>query len=149
MNVTLELRVEDAEPILRKDAYEAAKYSAWLDHITKRTVSSPCSTSRDFDADRKDWNLKFLSNKRLVESFGIDYEILSEQEVLGVYIPEKVLKSRIVKLAGFSIREVQKSEPDPANAQPRYQSSICLEACKQAADRVVRNWQATLTRQAA
>lgn len=145
--VTLTLRADDAEPILREAAKDAAKFGAWCDYITKRTVNSPArnENSSNLVDIKRAWQTKFLTAKRVVESFGVEYEPTSEQETLGVYIPIKVLKSHAVNLGGLArLRHIDESEPDPANARPEYQPMIHSEACKQAAERVVRKWRETL-----
>jgi hypothetical protein len=137
--INLVMRADDAEPILWDAARQAAKYGAWADYITRRTVNPPQDLRH-----RGEWQEKFLQAKRLVEAFGVEYERVSEEETLGVYIPHKVLKSHLVKVAGMTMRHVDKSVPDPKNAMPQYSSGICSEACKAAADRVVRAWRSTL-----
>lgn len=141
--VTLDLRIEDAEPILRTYAEIAAKYGALCDHITPRTVERPSHSIPLADC-KKDWNDKFLRAKRIVESFGIEYEMTSEAETLTTYIPDKVLKSHLVKIAGMTFRHIDKSKPDPKNARPQYRSGVHAEACRQAADRAVRKWRLSL-----
>lgn len=141
--IALSLRVDDAEPILRQAAYDAAKFGAWCDYFDRRTVMRPQS-SEPIEVAKKNWLAAFLSAKRIVEAFGVEYEPTSEEETLGVYIPIKVVKSHTVKIAGFAFEHVDKSVPDPKNARPQYKSGVHAEACRQAADRVVRRWQAML-----
>jgi hypothetical protein len=142
--VTLTLRADDAEPILREAAREAASYSALCDHMTKRTVGLPCHV-KNIDERKKEWQAAFLRAKRIVESFGVEYDATSEAETLGVYIPDKVLKSHIVRVAGVAFRRVDKSVPDPKNAMPLFRGAVHSEACKAAAARVVGRWRKTLT----
>lgn len=141
--ITLDIRTEDAEPILRQYAELAARYGALVDHMTKRTVGRP-SSSLPLDECKAEWQEKFLRAKRIVESFGVDYEMTTAEETLTTYIPDKVLKSHLVKVAGVTFRHVDKSIPDPKNAMPQYRSGVHAEACKAAADRVVRRWRAAL-----
>lgn len=146
--ITLELRPEDAEPMLRQAADDAAKFGGWCDHITRRTVDMPWASAMlgrdDFDKNKQEWQSRFLQAKRIVEAFGVEYEATSEQETLTTYIPDKVLKSHLVKVAGMTWRHIDKSMPDPKNARPRYAKAVHAEACKQAADRVVRRWREIL-----
>jgi hypothetical protein len=137
--ITLELRAADAEPILREAAEHAAMYGAWCDHFTRRTVNAPFG-SDNFDDRKRLWQERFLRAKRIVAAFGIEYEQTSEEETLTVYVPDKVLKSHIVKAGGIAFRHIDKSVPDPKNAQPAYRKEVHREACRAAADRVVRRW---------
>lgn len=143
-NITLTIRADDAEPILLKAAEDAAKYGAWCDHITIRTYNAPRWRGMKLADAKKEWMAKFLQAKRIVESFGIEYEQTSEPETLTIYIPTKVLKSHIVEIAGLRMRHVDKSVPDPKNAVPEYRSDVHAEACRQAAKRAVRKWKETL-----
>lgn len=140
--ITLELRTEDAEPLLREAAERAAKYGAFLDNFTKRTYMVP--RSGPIEDAREVWKAKFLKAKRMVEAFGVEYEPTSEGETLTIYIPDKVLKSHLVKIAGVTLRHIDKSEPDFKNPLPCYRGGTHEEACRQAADRVVRRWRAMI-----
>jgi len=147
--ITLALRAEDAEPILRLHAELAARYGAFCDHITRKTVERP-NAYTPIEEARAEWLAKFLQAKRVVESFGLEYEPTSEAETLTVYVPDKVLKSRIVKgVAGMSFRLIDKSVPDPKNARPKWRGGVHQEACRHAAERVVRRWRAALAQAAA
>ncbi len=139
--VTLTIRAEDAEPILREAAYEAAKFGAWLDHITRRTYNPPSAPTPE---NRARWQARFLRAKRLVESFGIDYEPTSEEETLTVHIPMKNETRKLKTVAGIQFCEVSGGEPDYAHPQPCYRRGAHEEACQQAAQRVVRAWRSTL-----
>lgn len=139
--IMVELRPEDAEPILRRAAYEAAKYGAWVDYIDRRTYNPPSSPTAE---NRKRWQDWFLRAKRTVEGFGIEYEQTSEAETLTTHIPDKVLKSHIVNIGGIRFRHVDESVPDPKNIMPAYRGEVHSQACHAAADRVVRAWQATI-----
>lgn len=138
--ITLELRMEDAEPILREAAYEAAKYGAWCDYITPRTYNPPVRVTPEA---RAGWATRFLRAKRIVESFGVEYEPTSESETLTVHIPDKVLKSHLVKIAGMTFRHVDESVSDPKRAMPEHRREVHSQACHAAADRVVRAWKTT------
>jgi len=138
--ITLDLLAEDAEPILREAAQLAARRSAQLDHITRQTVDAPYTVPTKLEEARAAWRVEFLRAKRMVEAFGVEYEATSEAETMGVYIPDKVLKSHLRKVGAFTFRHIDKSVPDPKNARPRYLRGIHYEACAQAADRVVRRW---------
>jgi hypothetical protein len=143
MTITLELRLEDAEPILRKAAYDAALYGGrWL-HITRRCVNRPGSISdATFDATAAEWQRQYLAAERMVEAFGIEPETTSEGETLTVYVPDIVLKSHVVQMAGMAFRHIDKSKPDAnrKNWRPEYRRGVHEEAARQAAERVVRRW---------
>jgi hypothetical protein len=141
-NVTITLRVEDAEPILREAARNAAMYSSYIDYITNKTYHFSLNAN-PYNKER--WQERFLSAKRLVEAFGMEYEQVSEGETLTVYIPDKVLKAKNRYIAGLgTVREILKSKPDFKNPQPAYRGEVHGEACRQAADRVVRKWKLEL-----
>ena len=141
--VTLTLRAEDAEPILRQAADTAARYGAYLDHITRRTVGSPALylSKTSFDDFRKEWRAKFLAAKRIVEAFGVEHEPTSEAETLTVWIGMKNEKRRPLKVAGLAMVEVSGGEHDYDNTRPEYRRDVHAQACRYAADRVVRRWQ--------
>lgn len=143
--ISLEMRPDDAEPILRENAELAARYGAFCDYITSERVANRPNSTPIAEA-RKDWLTRFLRAKRIVESFGVDYEMTTEGETLTVYAPTKVLKSRLVTIAGLTFRHVEKSEPDlnPKNWSPEYRRDVHAEACRQAAKRVVRKWRESL-----
>jgi hypothetical protein len=139
--VTVALQADDAEPILRKAAYDAAKYGAWCDHINRRVYNLPVTPTEE---NRKHWQQCFLRAKRTVEGFGVDYEPTSEAETLSVHWPDKVLKSHLVNVAGMRFRHIDKSVSDPKNAMPSYRGEVHSQACHAAAERVVRAWRETL-----
>lgn len=120
--ITLELRAEDAEPILRQAAIDAAKFGAYLDFITIRTWNAPGLGGPNFKFDRALWREIFLRAKRTVESFGVDYEQTSEPETISRY------------------------DGEPYNGAPVLISDVHSCACRAAADRVVRRWKESLTR---
>lgn len=136
MNVTLELRADDAEPILRKAAYEAAKFGAWCDYITARTYNPPGSPAQR----KKEWLANFLRAKRIVETFGVEYEPTSEQETLTVGY--RYVGGRAENIVGFTV--IRGSKPDYSNPVPQYRGEVHSQACHAAADRVVRAWRRTL-----
>lgn len=145
--ITLELRPEDAEPILREAAYKTALYGGrWL-HVTRRCVNRPGVSSGDFESASKEWHREYLAAERLVEAFGVEPETTSEGETLTVYVPDIVLKSHIVDLGrGMKFRHIDSSKPDPnrKNWRPEYRRGVHEEAARQAADRVVRRWRVTV-----
>lgn len=140
--ITLTLRTDDAEPILRNAAFAAARYGGFLDHFTRKTVDMPnvYYTRGGYDVVREEWTKNFLAAKRIVEAFGIEYEPTSEEETLTIYIPHKVLKSHLVNAGGVTFRHIDKSIPDPTNSRPMFRGQIHTEACNAAAERVVRKW---------
>lgn len=131
--ITLALRAEDAEPILRQAAYNAAKYGAWCDFFTRKTVGIPAG-------ERPQWTAKFLEAKRVVEAFGVEYEATTEPETMGLYYPY-VGGKRINR--GF-FNEIVGGKPDYKNPLPQYRAEIHAEACRQACERVVRRWRQSL-----
>lgn len=135
-HVDLKLRVEDAEPILREAAREAALYGGWLDHITSRTFGSPAGSLETHDDARKRWTLKFLQSKRLVEAFGVEIEPTSEEETLTATPTYEGGKRRSVGM--FTV--VTGQTPNFKKMKPQYRREVHAEACRQAADRVVRRW---------
>jgi hypothetical protein len=140
--VTITLRVEDAEPILRSAAYRAAKNSSFCDYITRRTYNPPANPNEEH---RKYWADEFRKAKRMVEVFGVEYEMVSEQETLTVHIPMKNEKRKPIKIDGkLFAYSVSGGVPDPKNAMPCYRGQVHSEACHAAADRVVRKWRAAL-----
>jgi hypothetical protein len=137
--ISITLRQQDAEPILRRAAYDAAYYGSWCDYITPRTYSFNLRV--DADA-KKRWRDNFLRAKRLVEAFGIEYEQVSEEETLTVYIPFKNEKRKLRKVGGFGFTVLEGGVPDYDNPQPAYRGTIHTYACHAAAERVVRRWRA-------
>lgn len=140
--ITLELRPEDAEPILRQAADDAAKFGAWVDYIDRRTYDSPKGRGETLEEAKKRWRGKFLAAKRIVEAFGVDYEPTSEEEALGVYFHYVGGSRKLKKIGGIAFNVVTGSRPDFSNPHPQYRKEIHAEACRQAADRVVRRWRA-------
>lgn len=148
--INLTISADDAEPILRAAAMDAARYGSWCDYITAKTYCAPwASNGRTRIEQRADWNARFLKAKRMVEAFGVDYEMVGEAETLTVHIPMKNEKRKPRVIAGMKFVEVSGGEPDFRNPQPCYRSDVHEEACKQAAARVVRAWRAGLDRAAA
>lgn len=141
--VSISLAPADAEVILQQYAETAARYGSLGDYITRKTVDAPGSiylSAKHYDEAKREWHEKFLRAKRIVEAFGVECQYPTEAETLGVYIPSKVLKSHLVKVAGMTFEHVDKSAPDPKNSRPRYKGRVHAEACRAAADRVVANW---------
>lgn len=138
--VTITMLCADAEPFLRTAAEEAAKFGAWIDHITLKTYHAPSRGSLSLADSKVEWRRQFLRAKRIVESFGVEYELTSEEETLTVYIPSKNEKRKRVMVAGMAFTEVSGGEPDYKNPQSSYRGAVHSEACRQAADRVVRRW---------
>lgn len=138
--INLALRATDAEPILREAARDAAKYSAYLDCITRQTGNSPKSSGESLADARKDWQAKFLRAKRIVEAFGVEYEQTSEQETMTVDYPFVGGKTKVMDIAGVKFGMRSGSRPDYANPYPYYWSGVHAEACRHAAARTVRKW---------
>lgn len=143
--VSLTLLADDVEPFLRQAAEEAAKYSAWCDHITIKTRNSPSWGRMRLPDAKKEWNAKFLRAKRIVESFGVEYEPTTEAETLTVAYDHIGGKREIMKVPGIgNVGWVTGSQPDYKHPHPSFYGGIHAEACRQAADRVVRRWRQTL-----
>lgn len=151
-DVTVTLKVADAEPILRKAAEDAAKFGGWYDYIDRRTYNSPSRTGEPHDKARKRWREQYLAAKRIVAAFGIEAEETSEEEALTVYHPYKGGKrvpfmdgKKPLTVPGFGIiTRTVGSEPDYNDPHPYYRGDVHAEACRQAAARTVRNWHASL-----
>lgn len=140
--ITLELRTEDAEPILREAAHKAALNGGrWL-YVTRQTYHGPWNGTEGFNATSRRWHQRYLEAERLVEAFGVEAEVPSEGETLTAHWPEKVLRSHPVKVAGITWRHIDESVPDPKREAPAYRGGVHEEACRQAAERVVRRWRA-------
>ena len=139
--IALMLLPDDAEPILRKNAYAAAKYGAFLDYITLKTYNAP---NRPDAEARKRWQASFLSAKRIVEAFGIEYELTSEQETLTLHFPYVGRKRKLKNVAGMAFYTVTGGKPDYAHPQPSYRHEVHSAACIAAANRVVKAWRKTL-----
>lgn len=136
--ITLELRPEDAEPILRQAADDAAKYSALCDHITSKTWNAP--GPHPLADAKKEWLARFLKAKRIVEAFGVEYEQTSEPETLTVHYDYIGGKRTIMNLPTIGpVGVTRGSVPDYKNPRPAY-ASWHSEACRHAAERVVRRW---------
>jgi len=143
--ITLDLRPEDAAPILREAAEEAAKYGAWCDYIDRRTGNCPREYGESLDDARKRWMTKFLRAKRVVEAFGVEYEPTSEEETMTVDHPWVGGKTKVLKIPGIGpIGMRSGSKPDFSKPFPSYRREVHAEACRQAAKRVVRAWRAAL-----
>jgi hypothetical protein len=139
--IMLLLRPDDAEPILREAAEMAAKFSAWCDYMTDRVWSNPKASNETTAAAKVRWQKKFLRAKRIVEAFGVEYEQTTEAEAMTIeyrYIGEKR------KSIGGLMTYTSGGKPDYKNPEPAYRREVHAEACRQAADRVVRRWLATI-----
>lgn len=144
-NTTLTLPIEDAEPILRKAAYEAARFGGFLDYIGRKTYlprGMPGPHGDGYDASRQIWQARFLKAKRMVEAFGVEYEQTTEPEALGTTYPywknEKVRRRHVPGIGMMIHREG--GEPDMKRPVTTYQGNIHDDACEAAAERVVRRW---------
>jgi hypothetical protein len=141
-NITLVMRAEDAEPILRKQAEEAAKFGALLDYATRKTYGvREQGVGESFDEARKRWHLRFAKAKRMVEAFGVEYEPTSEGEALTVDYRWVGGTRKIMNLPGIGpVGHISGSQPDYKNPLPAFRGEVHTEACRAAADRVVRRW---------
>jgi hypothetical protein len=140
--ITLELRVEDAEPILRAAAKEAAEFGGLLDHVTRKTGGIRHQLFREkFDDARKRWHQRFAKAKRMVEAFGVEYEPTSEAETLTVDYRWIGGTTKVKRIPGIGpVGWTTGSQPDYAHPFPSYRGEVHAEACRQAASRVVRAW---------
>jgi hypothetical protein len=143
--IMLELRPDDAEPYLREAAEEAAKLGAWVDYLTRKCGNLPCGFDV-LDERKKEWRMKFLRAKRIVEAFGVEYEQTSEEETMTVDYPTVGTKYKIVNLGPplGRVRMGSGGSPDFKHPYPSYRSGVHAEACRQAALRVVRRWRETI-----
>lgn len=145
--VTITLSIDDVESFLRRNAIDAAKYSAYCDYFSKRTYNMPTWGGLRFDDLRKEWNERFLRAKRIVESFGVEYEMTSEEETLTISYPYWINETVKIRDLGPSLGKVRMrsgGEPNYKRPLPTYRGGVHDEACKAAADRVVRRWRAML-----
>lgn len=133
--VTLTLQADDAEPILRQAAREAAKYGALCDYITRRTYNPPSNPTPE---TVKCWRDLFLAAKRKVEAFGVEYESTSEEETLTLHHP--YVGGKRVPLGNTGFHQIVGSKPDYKHPVPCYRGEVHSNACNAAADRVVRAW---------
>lgn len=138
--ITIELQTEDAEPILREAAKDAARWGSLADNITRNTYDYPRGHSERFDDARERYRTKFIKAKRVVEAFGVEVDQPSEGETMTVYEPDIVTKSHLVKVAGVTFRHIDASKPNPKGRMPSYRRGVHEEACRQAAERVVKRW---------
>lgn len=146
--IALTLHADDVESFLRQAADDAARYSALVDHMTPRTYQSPWRSGVPFEAQHKEWNARFLRAKRIVEAFGVEYEMTSEAETLTVHIPMKGQKRKMHTVAGLArFATLSGGVPDLKHPLPCYFGGVHAEACRQAADRTVRKWRAMLAAQ--
>lgn len=137
--VTVTLRADDAEPIVWQAAYDAAKYGACLDYVTRRTRNSPGGL--DYDANRVRWHAAFVRAKRLLAAFGLDPEPTSEEETLTVSYDHVGGKRKRVIVGGLlQYYRIEGGGPDYKHPQPAYRGEVHSMACRAAADRVVRRW---------
>lgn len=135
-NVTVTLRSDDAEPILFKAAFDAAKFGSYCDYITRRTGNTP-------SGDPETWKKNFLAAKRTVEAFGIEYEQVSEQETITIAFNYVGGKRKVVNMPGIGpVGWRTGSEPDYKNPYPNFYSMVHGHACEAAARRTVRSWKA-------
>lgn len=141
--ISLRLAADDAEPILRISAELTALYSALLDYTTRRTGNCPnVGSGRTHAQARAEWQDKFLRNKRVVESFGVEFSPISEQEALTVAHPFL----RAGAKHPTEPRRVGATEgvADLTKPYPTWRRDVARDACLHAADRTVRAWRATL-----
>lgn len=147
--VKITLQVRDARPILWQAARDAAYYGSLTDYITLRTWNAP--GARKPIADLKvDWRRKFLAAKRVVNSFGVDYFAVSEEDTVNPkghvpYVGGRVKKLRLGSLGTIGMREG--ARPDPKKAEPQYKGAHHLQACDAAADKTVEFWLSTMNDQ--
>lgn len=146
MTITLELRVEDAESILMKAARDAAEFGALLDHVNRKTGNvRHRGTGESYDDARKRWHQRFVTAKRMVEAFGLDYEPTSEAEALTVdyrYIGGTTKIHKVHGIGSFGV--TSGSQPDYDHPYPSMRGEIFTEACRYAAKRVVSRWREAL-----
>lgn len=140
--VRLELRADDAEPILLAAAKEAAEFGGLLDHVTRKTGGVRHQGHNEtFDDARKRWHQRFAKAKRMVEAFGVEYEPTSEAETLTVDYRWVGGTTKVVRLPGIGPVGCRSgSQPDYKHPFPSYRGEVHAEACRQAAQRVVRSW---------
>lgn len=138
--ITIELRQDDAEPILREAARKAALNGGrWL-YITRKTCGAP-TTSAGFDADSEGWHREYLAAERMVEAFGVEAEVTSEAETMTITFQMKNQKQTVVRVPGIGpVAWRSGGEMDYKRPLPSYRGGIHQSAAEAAADRVVRRW---------
>lgn len=118
-------------------------YGALVDYVTQRTGGNQPERgygyAKTFPECRENWRRKFIEAKKLVECFGVDYEPTSEEETITVGYgtkphPDASHRRQAAKI-GFNAVVT-----DYDKRHPEYRQSVHLEACQQAAKRVVRKW---------
>lgn len=129
--ITLQVLPDDIEHVLRTEAYNAAKYSAFVDYFGPRTYEAPTIQGETIADAKVRWQAWFLRAKRIVEAFGVEVELTSEQETMTVYTPPKPGTGRTWV-------------PDDKNRVPAYRREVHSQACHAAASRVVRRWREAL-----
>lgn len=143
--IMLALRPEDAEPILREAAREAAEFGGLLDHVTRRVERKPYRGHGEaYEVTRKNWQARFAKAKRMVEAFGVDVESTSEAETVTVDYPYEGGKRKPMDVAGVRFNYVTGSQPNYKKPYPVHWRGVHAEAAIQAADRVVRRWRQTI-----
>lgn len=143
--IMLALRAEDAEPILRKAARDAAKWGGYCDHVNRKTINSPTLHGERFEDAQKRWRDLFLSAKRTVEAFGIEYEPTTEPETLRPYIHFVGGTRKVKNIPGIGpVGWRTGSKPDYKHPGVQLAGEVHGEACTAAAERVVRRWLATI-----
>lgn len=145
--ITIELRLEDAEPILRHAAREAAEFGSLLDYVTRKTGNRRHQGhGESYEDARKRWHQRFVKGKRMVESFEVEYEQVSEGETLTVDYQWVGGTRKIMKIPGIGpVGVTSGSEPDYNHPFPSCRGEIHAEACRRAAERVVCRWRAALS----
>lgn len=140
--ITIALCLEDAEPMLRQAAKEAAEFGALLDYVTRKTGNvRQRNMGERYDDARARWQKRYLKAKRMVEAFGIEYEPISEGEALTVGYRYVGGKTTIRRMPGIGpVQWTEGSKPDYDHPYPEMRGEIMTQACIAAADRVVRRW---------
>lgn len=138
--VTVKLPIDYAEKVLRDAAYKAAYFGSLLDYMTRRTKQRP-GPGYTLDEGRIAWKEGYLSAKRVVQAFGVEYEPVSEQETLTVTYEYKGGKTKRVMIAGLlKFNHTEGGRLDYDNPIPCYRGEVHREACEHAAASVVKSW---------
>lgn len=147
--VTLTLQIPDARPILHHAAYDAAYFSALVDYVTTKTANRPGGFANSLADAKVEWNRKFLRARRVVNSFGMDYERIPEEEVINPkgYVPYEGGTRKLEKVGGVSFVRVEGSKPNYKKAGPMFRGEAFRAACKVSAERVVTLWLKELNRE--
>lgn len=146
-SIHLTLRVEDAEPILRQAAFDAAKFGGYLDNVPRRIWNSPARGSK-YEESRAEWRGKYLAAKRIVEAFGVEVE-LADGDFVGTHYPHtKGGKREILDVGGLKFAMMKGAKTDHSRPEKQWLGVRFQEAAEAAQGRAVAKWRELVGAQA-